>query len=192
MLESTQIAENKARFLKLLSDNVERNGVDKFIDWLSKTDFFDAPASTRFHASFAGGLCMHSLNVYDVFMEKHFDYEADTLESATIVTLLHDICKTNFYKLGKRNQKVDGKWIEVDTYTIEDAFPYGHGEKSAFMIERFMRLKVDEACAIRWHMGGFDEAVKGGSFASAGAFEKYPIAVKLHLSDLEATYLREN
>lgn len=191
MLENTQIVQNKERFLKLLGDNVKRNGIEKLLDWIAKTDFFDAPASTRYHAAYAGGLCMHSLNVYDAYMEKHFDLEVDNLESVTIATLLHDLCKTNFYKLEKRNKKVEGKWIEVDAYTIEDTFPYGHGEKSAFLVERFMRLKVDEACAIRWHMGGFDEAVKGGSYASSGAFEKYPIAVKLHLSDLEASYLRE-
>lgn len=191
MLEPSIVEENKQRFLKLLSDNVSRNGIDKLIDWISKTDFFDAPASTRFHAAYRGGLCAHSLNVYDVFMEKHFDLTEDNVETVTLITLLHDLCKTNFYQIVKRNQKIDGKWVEVDSYQIDDAFPYGHGEKSVFLVERFLRLRVDEACAIRWHMGGFDEAVKGGSFASSGAFDKYPIAVKLHISDLEASYLRE-
>ena len=74
---------------------------------------------------------------------------------------------------------------------MEDSFPYGHGEKSVFLIERFLRLKTSEAMAIRWHMGGFDDSVRGGSFALTLAFEKYPLAVKLHLADLESTYLRE-
>ncbi|MEG0542780.1 MAG: hydrolase, partial [Angelakisella sp.] len=74
---------------------------------------------------------------------------------------------------------------------IEDSFPYGHGEKSVFLIERFIRLKPAEATAIRWHMGGFDEASRGGSYAISQAYEKYPLAVKLHLADLESTYLRE-
>ena len=84
-----------------------------------------------------------------------------------------------------------GKWEKVPSYSVEDMFPYGHGEKSVFLIERFMKLKVEEAVAIRWHMGGFDDAVRGGSFAMSGAFEKYPLAVKLHIADLEATYLLE-
>ena len=82
--------------------------------------------------------------------------------------------------------------IRLVLYTpMEDAFPFGHGEKSVFLIERFLRLKPAEAMAIRWHMGGFDEAVRGGSIAISLAFDKYPLAVKLHLADLEATYLRE-
>ena len=82
-------------------------------------------------------------------------------------------------------------WEKKPFYAVDDRFPYGHGEKSVFLIERFMRLKTSEAIAIRWHMGGFDEAAKGGSFSISRAYEKYPIAVKLHLADLESTYLRE-
>ena len=91
-----------------------------------------------------------------------------------------------------RNRKnKQGQWESVPFYTIDDQFPYGHGEKSVYLIERFMRLSTEEAVAIRWHMGGFDEAVKGGSFAISHAWDKYPLAVKLHLADLEASYLRE-
>ena len=85
-----------------------------------------------------------------------------------------------------------GEWEQVPYYSVEDAFPYGHGEKSVYLIERFLRLKPAEAVAVRWHMGGFDDSVRGGSFAVSGAYEKYPMAVKLHLADMEATYLREN
>ena len=160
---------------------------------METTDFFTAPASTRFHAAYEGGLLEHSLNVYQVFRDKHFEEGSDDPESVAIVTLLHDLCKAGFYTIEMRNRKNDrGQWEKVPVYAIDDRFPYGHGEKSVFLIERFMRLKNEEAVAIRWHMGGFDEAVRGGSFALAHAFEKYPLAVKLHLSDLEATYLREN
>ena len=109
------------------------------------------------------------------------------------VKTIHDLCKANFYKKGTRNVKNEatGQWEKVPSYSVEDMFPYGHGEKSVFLIERFMKLKVEEAVAIRWHMGGFDDAVRGGSFALSGAFEKYPLAVKLHIADLEATYLLE-
>ena len=84
-----------------------------------------------------------------------------------------------------------GQWERVPTFTVEDAFPYGHGEKSVFLIERFMKLKTAEAVAIRWHMGGFDDAAKGGCFAISQAYDAYPIAVKLHMADLKATYLME-
>ena len=107
--------------------------------------------------------------------------------------MLHDLCKAQFYKVSTRNVKNDvtGQWEKVPYYTVEDAFPYGHGEKSVFLIERFMRLKTSEAMAIRWHMGGFDDSARGGSFAISLAYEKYPLAVKLHLADLESTYLKE-
>ena len=126
-------------------------------------------------------------------MEKHFDEQEDSRESAAIAALFHDLCKVQFYKVSTRNVKNEqtGAWEKVPYYAIEDMFPYGHGEKSVYLAERFMRLRPEEAMAIRWHMGGFDEAVKGGSFALSHAYEKYPLAVKLHLADLEASYLRE-
>ena len=114
----------------------------------------------------------------NVLISKHFNPETDDLESYTIVSLLHDLCKAGFYKTELRNRKNDrGEWEKVPVYAVDDQFPYGHGEKSVFLIERFMRLRTEEAIAVRWHMGGFDESVKGGSFALAHAFEKYPLAV---------------
>lgn len=182
----------KQEFLTIFQENVHRPGAAKLLEWMESTDFFTAPASTRYHAAYEGGLLEHSLNVYHVFRDKHFEEGVDDPESVAIVTLLHDLCKAGFYTVELRNRKnAAGQWEKVPVYAIDDRFPYGHGEKSVFLIERFMRLKNEEAVAIRWHMGGFDEAVKGGSFALAHAFERYPLAVKLHLSDLEATYLHE-
>ncbi len=184
---------NKERFIEIYNEKVHRAGADKLLSWMQTTDFFTAPASTRFHAAYEGGLLDHSLNVYDVLMNKHFEEGADDPESFAIVSLLHDLCKAGYYAIEMRNRKNDhGEWEKVPFYTVNDKFPYGHGEKSVFLIERFMKLKNDEAVAIRWHMGGFDDSAKAGSFSIAGAFEKYPIAVKLHLSDLEATYLHES
>ena len=185
--------DNKELFLSTFRKNVHRPGAEKLLAWMETTDFFTAPASTRFHAAYEGGLLDHPLNVYNVLISKHFDPETDDLEGYTIASLLHDLCKAGFYKTELRNRKNDrGEWEKVPVYTVDDQFPYGHGEKSVYLIERFMRLRTEEAMAVRWHMGGFDESVKGGSFALAHAFEKYPLAVKLHLSDLEATYLHEN
>ncbi|SCJ34752.1 Uncharacterised protein [Anaerotruncus sp. 2789STDY5834896] len=106
---------------------------------------------------------------------------------------MHDLCKANFYKVSTRNVKNEqtGKWEKAPFYQVEDQFPYGHGEKSVFLIERFIRLSTEEAVAIRWHMGGYDEAVKGGSYAQSAAFDKYPLALALHLADMQATHMDE-
>ena len=183
----------KQKFIEYYQANIHREGADRLLEWLQTTDFFTAPASTRYHCACPAGLVMHSINVYEVMMEKHFDPETDSAESFALCALLHDVCKAQFYKIGTRNVKNEktGQWEKVPYYTIEDAFPYGHGEKSVFLIERFVRLKPAEATAIRWHMGGFDDAARGGNFSISVAYDKYPIAVKLHLADLEATYLRE-
>ena len=180
-------------FIDQYKAHITRRGADRLLEWLMGSDFFTAPASTRFHAAYEGGLVEHSLNVYKVFMKKHFVEGEDDPESVAIATLLHDICKAGFYEVSYRNRKNEVvTWEKVPYYTINDRFHYGHGEKSVFLIERFMRLKNEEAFAIRWHMGGFDDSAKAGSFAIAHAFEQYPLAVKVHLSDLEATYLCEN
>lgn len=184
---------NKEEFLQIYNEYVKRQGSQEFLDWLLKTDFFTAPASTKYHGACEGGLLLHSLNVYKTLRERYFEEGKDSEESFAICALLHDLCKAQFYKVSTRNVKNDvtGQWEKVPYYTVEDAFPYGHGEKSVFLIERFMRLKTSEAMAIRWHMGGFDDSARGGSFAISLAYEKYPIAVKLHLADLESTYLKE-
>ena len=183
----------KQKFIEYYQANIHREGADRLLEWLQTTDFFTAPASTRYHCACPAGLVMHSINVYEVMMEKHFDPETDSAESFALCALLHDVCKAQFYKISTRNVKNEktGQWEKVPYYTIEDAFPYGHGEKSVFLIERFVRLQPAEATAIRWHMGGFDDAARGGNFSISVAYDKYPIAVKLHLADLEATYLRE-
>ena len=185
---------NKEEFLQIYNEYVKRQGSQEFLDWLLKTDFFfTAPASTKYHGACEGGLLLHSLNVYKTLRERYFEEGKDSEESFAICALLHDLCKAQFYKVSTRNVKNDvtGQWEKVPYYTVEDAFPYGHGEKSVFLIERFMRLKTSEAMAIRWHMGGFDDSARGGSFAISLAYEKYPLAVKLHLADLESTYLKE-
>lgn len=180
-------------FEEIYHEKVHRAGAEELLAWLETTDFFTAPASTKFHCACPCGLVQHSVSVYRVMMEKHFDPETDNEESFAVCALLHDICKAQFYRQSTRNVKNEetGAWEKRPYYTIEDSYPYGHGEKSVFLIERFLRLKASEAIAIRWHMGGFDDSARGGSFAISQAFDRYPLAVKLHLSDLESTYLRE-
>ena len=180
-------------FEEIFRSKVTREGSAAFLEWLSKTDFFTAPASTKFHCACPCGLVQHSVSVYRTMVERYFDPETDSEESFAICGLLHDVCKAQLYKEGTRNVKNEqtGAWEKKPYYMIEDSFPYGHGEKSVFLIERFLRLKTSEAIAIRWHMGGFDDAARGGSFAISQAYDRYPLAVKLHLADLESTYLRE-
>ena len=179
-------------FCDIWRREVTRPGADKLLEWLSTTDFFKAPASTRFHGACEEGLVMHSLNVYHALMDRFFE-EGDNPESMAICGLLHDLCKANYYKTGTRNVKNEatGQWEKVPVFMVEDQFPYGHGEKSVYLIERFIRLKPAEAVAIRWHMGGFDDAARGGCRAISEAYDAYPLAVKLHLADLTATYLME-
>jgi len=188
------VSEHRDRFIGLFKSKINRAGSDELLTWIDGTDFFTAPASTRFHNAFPGGLVMHSLNVYDIMSSRNYaDGIVESEESIAICALLHDLCKTGFYKETTRNVKNEktGAWEKVPYYTIEDMFPYGHGEKSVYMIERYMRLKISEAVAIRWHMGGFDDNAKVGGYSVSNAYNAYPLAVKLHLADLEATYLLE-
>lgn len=186
------MSDYREEFREIWLREVKRPGAENLLEWLEKTDFFEAPASTRFHGACREGLVMHSLNVYKVLMDRYLE-EGDNRESMAICGLLHDLCKANYYKQGTRNVKneVTGQWEKVPVYNVEDQFPYGHGEKSVFLIERFVHLKPAEAVAIRWHMGGFDDAARGGCRAISEAFDAYPLAVKLHLADLTATYLME-
>lgn len=180
----------KDEFVKIYTENIHRQGSQELLNWLLNTDFFTAPASTKFHCACENGLVMHSVNVFNTMVEKHFEEGVDDMESFAVSALLHDICKAEFYKVSTRNVKNDitGQWEKQPYYSVEDKFPFGHGEKSVFLIERFMRLKLDEAMAIRWHMGSFDDAQ---GYTVSQAYDKYPLAVKLHLADMESTYLRE-
>jgi len=190
MIES----EYKTRFVSIYTKNIKRAGADKLLEWMdNRTDFFTAPASTRYHGACKEGLVIHSLNVYDILKKRNDEDHAYSEETIAITALLHDLCKANFYKETTRNVKneITGAWEKVPYYSIDDPYPYGHGEKSVFLIERFMRLTPEEAISIRWHMGGFDDSARAGGFNIGNAFNKYPLAVKLHISDIEATYLIE-
>lgn len=167
-----------------------------------KNRLFTAPASTKYHGSIEEGLVMHSLNVYEMFHEEVLNRAkrysgVDTLDDAeeekvAICALLHDLCKVNFYQKAYRNQKDnDGNWHKVAYYTIDNQFCYGHGEKSVWLIQRFMKLTTEESVIIRWHMGGFDDSVKGGSYDLNGAWTKYPLGMLLHTADLKANYLMD-
>ena len=183
----------KERFYALFTDKIKREGADKLLDYLASPscDFFTAPASTRFHGAYEGGLCEHSLNVYDCLCDYMHRERVRELyeETLAIVSLLHDVCKINCYKPSFRNVKDDhGVWQKVPSYEYEDALPYGHGEKSVYILSGFLRLTREEAFAIRFHMGfSGTEEVR----LVSDAFEKYPLAFALHTADMEASVFME-
>jgi len=189
----------KDEFIEIYTTNIKREGADKLLEYLlsPKSDFFTAPASTRFHGSYEGGLLEHSLNVYHCLK----DYAARdrvknvyglnaSEETLALTALLHDICKVNFYSVDYRNAKnAQGVWEKVPYYTIDDKLPYGHGEKSVYIISGYMRLTREEAFAIRYHMGfsGNDDVNSVGK-----SFEMFPLAFALSVADMEATYYLES
>ena len=177
--------------MSLFRENVSRAGVNELLEWLERTDFFVAPASTRFHGAEREGLVKHSLNVYDVMVRRNeYDGGTESLESITVCALLHDLCKAEFYKESTRNVKNDetGKWEKVPYYTIEDRYPFGHGEKSVLLISDYMKLTREEAFAIRYHMGftGTEDNRTIGQ-----VFELYPLTLALFTADMEATFCME-
>ena len=191
---------NKERFLEIYRRDIKREGADALLNYLlsDSCDFFRAPASTRFHGAYEGGLVEHSLNVYDNLCDYlsrkrvkdvyGFEYSA---ESIAIAALLHDLCKTNFYVESTRNVKENGVWKTVPYYTIDDRLPYGHGEKSVYIASGYMRLTRDEAFAIRYHMG-FAGAESVNAINNIGrAFEMFPLAFALSVADMEASYYIE-
>jgi hypothetical protein len=187
---------NQERFMQIFQEKITREGADKLLDFLVKSDFFTAPASTRYHGAHEGGLLEHSLNVYDCLVDilsrprmKELYGISYSDESIAIAGLLHDICKVNFYKTSFRNVKDEtGKWVSAPYYTIEDNLPYGHGEKSVYIVSGFMRLTRDEAFAIRYHMGfsGTEDTNNVGR-----ALEMFPLAYAVCCADMEAAFLME-
>ncbi len=189
---------SKERFIEIYKTNIKREGADKLLEYLLSSDFFVAPASARFHSSYEGGLLDHSLNVYDC-LKGYLDTErvkstygfSYSEESIAIVSLLHDLCKIGVYKKGFRNVKDEkGTWQRVDTFEYDDQLPYGHGEKSVYIITGFMRLTREEAFAIRYHMGYSSEREDPRNVSAA--FEMFPLAFALSTADSEATYFIES
>lgn len=182
----------KDRFLGLLR-SVDRPGIDEMIRYIEmKTDFFVAPASTKYHGAYEGGLLEHSLDVYDHLIKLCELYQKEQVshESIVLTALLHDMCKTNFYKVELRNKKNEkGVWEQIPFYKIEDQIPLGHGEKSVIIIQQHMQLTMEEALAIRWHMGSFSGNDYTTSQALSKAMENYDLVTLLHMADLAAGYL---
>lgn len=202
------------RFEKLMG-RVSREGGDRLMEFIRKSDFYTAPASTRFHGNYKGGLLKHSLNVYECLMDKENNhlwgevYKDIEPDSFIIVALLHDICKVYYYSMELKNQKTydvekvtnaekwqvkhdnNGNfiWETVPTYVVDDKIPYGHGEKSVMMIEEYIKLKPTERYAIRWHMGPYSGQQDWNTLGDA--IERYPLVLALFEADMEATRIIE-
>ena len=189
--------DKKEEFLTIFDEQIHRQGAADLENYLLRSDFFTAPASTRYHCAYEGGLCEHSINVYrrllaNVKMQFGEEWESKVShESVAVCGLLHDLCKIDFYKLDYRNVKENGEWQRKPYFTREEALPFGHGEKSVYIAGSFIKLTREEAMAINWHMGGFDTRVRGGDYSVSDAYRMFPLAVLLHAADLEATYIDE-
>ena len=187
----------KEEFIELYQTHIHRDGAEGLLDYLeNKSDFFTAPASAKYHGAYPGGLCDHSVNVYHCLADYlarprvqelyGLEYSQETI---AIVSLLHDVCKVGCYKAGSRNVKgPDGKWTAVPTFFFEDPLPYGHGEKSVYIVNGYLRLTREEAMAIRWHMGFSGDEDKR---LVGQALQQYPLAFALSVADMEATYFLE-
>lgn len=212
MLNENQILENKTKFISLLRQ-IKREGarIDALINKLENSDFFEAPASTQYHCSYRGGLCEHSLHVYeqlstliaieypDKFVETEDQLDIPYIspisdESIIITALLHDMSKMNFYETSERNVKDEnGNWVKVPYIKVKDAkdrFIFGsHEMNSLYMVESFIPLSLEESTAILHHMGGM--AKDSAQDDISDIYNKFPLALMLHLADMLATYKDE-
>lgn len=192
-MEQIETRNSRAEFLVVYRKTMKRQGEAYMLHWLeSKTDFFTAPASCRYHMAYPGGLAAHSVNVWrrlreitirdmeDQLPQYPVCLPAELEETVALLGLLHDVCKVGVY-----HQEEGGG------YTFRDPLPMGHGEKSLFLITRHMALTEEEALAIRWHMGAYDDAVKGGSRSMTEAMNLTPWVWRLQEADMCATWIDE-
>lgn len=191
MMPNNEIIEKMWAEYSSLLLSVKRPGMESLVQWLANSDFKVAPASTRFHGAYEGGLLEHSLNVYYELIRqkdliKLLNIPQDTL---IIAALLHDLCKVNYYKMDMRNVKKNGTWVQEPYYTVDDLFPIGHAEKSIIVIQEFIKLTDIEVAMIRGHMGGF---VSDTYFNPSILYNKYPEAILLQIADMTATYILES
>lgn len=195
MVDYASDFENAYRFY------IRRNGAGELLEWLKSTDFFTAPASTKYHGAYQGGLVEHSYHVFERLAEitrrdiegKGMVCDNERMETVAILGLLHDVCKADVYHTEQRSRKntETGAWESYTAYTFRDPFPIGHGEKSIYLIGRYMALSEEEALAIRWHMGAYDQAARGGSSALSAAMSLTPWCWRLQEADMCATYIDE-
>lgn len=206
-MTTQEIEANKERYINMCRENIQREGLENVLSYLEKTDFFVAPSSSNYHLNEEGGLCKHSMNVFETACNIYETIAAGAIkdgkspftaevskESIAIATLFHDLCKVKLYhKAEKWKKDENGRWQSYTGYEIKDDFPLGHGEKSCLMLNWYMRLKPEEMLAIRWHMGLYDMGENGSSqrYAFYGALDKSPLVSIVHAADFLASRLLE-
>jgi len=186
----------REEFVSLFKTHIKREGSKELMAYLEKSDFFVSPASTRYHGAEKGGLVSHSVDAFHRFVKQlELEYGKEwekkiSYESVAIIALLHDVCKIDTYKEDFKNVKDDnGVWQKVPVYVYDEKLPYGHGEKSVYIVSGFMKLTREEAMAINWHMGGFDPRAQAfGGTSLRAAYEQFPIALIFHIADNLAAY----
>ena len=190
----------RERFIDILT-KTDRQNINYVIEDLESWGFFEAPASCQGHGAHPGGLLEHSLNVYDAAMaEREYilkvrpDLEPQLKpESVAIAALLHDVCKSDFYRLVKKKRRNEvGMYEEFETYEIHDEnFPVGHGEKSVILLlQSGLDLYDDEICAIRWHMGPWNMSGDDEKFYRK-AGKASPLQPLIHSADTIASAIME-
>ena len=202
-----EISSNRERFRELATKYIQREGLDKLLEYLDKTDFYTAPSSTKFHLNEDGGLCQHSINVFETALKLREHIAQPALssgegpftgeiseESVAISCLFHDLCKIGIYHKTERWKKDEnGRWVSYPGYEVKDELPLGHGEKSAYIVRGFLKLQRDELLAIRWHMGMFDMGDSGSSLIRSfrNALDQCPLVSLVHSADFMTSNLRE-
>lgn len=189
------IGKVKDRITELIN-SIQREGKDKLLEFLNNSDYFMCPASidTKYHNSTLGGLARHSLFVYRLLADKvtyiNMDINPDTI---ILTSLLHDLCKVNFYKQEVKWKKdSNNAWQQELGYVVNDQLPLGHGEKSLFVTQRCINLTDEEACMIRWHMSMSETGAHfkyPTGYALDGSVKMYPAVVLLQSADFESQIL---
>lgn len=183
--------DTKAEFLKLARLYIDRDGIEDLLKWLETTDFFTCPASTRYHGAFEGGLVLHSLNVFTQLkgLCHHFRCDATPCNVA-IVALFHDLCKIGTYKVEQKWRKdANNRWESYNAYVRKEDFKFGgHGSKSVYLVQHFMKLEPEEAAAINCHMGQWEATQYGNP---SEVYEENRLAWLLHVADEAATYIND-
>ena len=197
------LASQKKELFENLLRSTNREGIESVIAFLNNTDFYIAPSSASYHSNYQGGLLDHSLLVYStamryrsILLEMQPDLEERIPEESVIISaLLHDVCKTCFYKQTQKWRKdANGAWESYIGYEIEDTFPIGHGEKSVIMLQNFgLKLTADEMLAIRFHMGSWDGALLTNDvkFSYQNAMNKCPLMTIIQNADSTSSLLFE-
>lgn len=180
----------RERFINLLRTTCVP-GIEDLITYLDNSDWFRAPASSKYHGAYEGGLVDHCLAVYDELEKIAKAYEgAITTRPASriLVALLHDLCKINTYKPVEKSRKnAAGYWEKYMGWDHTEDYKFGgHGSKSVYIAMCYIKLSPDEAAAINCHMSTWEE---GRIKEVSQVFNDNPLAWMLHVADEAATFI---